>query len=637
MPPSADDVGMRPALAPRLAARGLGVVLLALAPAALAPVAQAAPRATHITSPASPSYFLDDAALTGPGDNRLMVQGRSEGASPGDAVDLRCYGTFTPEQPYVVVETGVRIAPDGTFALPDADHPTPPPLSRIADEHCVLRAVPAGTAPTALGSFTGPELLTGSDARFGLTGAGANTGLLFDHFLSVPGREGYFDYASLGACGIVYARPSAVGTVGYGRASPFDCAAYPWWRGDGTTPGLEVDGAMAYDAFGRSKLDEERGRALPGFGPMAVDERRFDPAGTSGLRETQVLQRCLGADGRPLNAITGAGCRSFADTGVRVVRTIRQEPGGARSTITDRYESADGREHRLRLLYEYDQFQAGDGATPAGYRFPGQATFGTFQQYDQVGPFPVSSGIVEIQTDATLPEGSLGNPLGAIAFSALPDAISFYGNDGFFAAWSRTVPAGGAVELTQSFVLGRRQDDVSAGARAALDAFAAPVISLAAPPTAAVTAPVHVVEGQASDNVGLTRVTVNGVAVTPGPDGAFSAPVTLVPGVNVVTAQAEDAGGRTAQAQVELVHAPAAARRCRVPKVRQKPLATAKRMLVKAGCRVGKVTAKRARRTRAGRVIDQRTRPGRLVKAGTRVGLDVARKAKPKRRSTRRG
>jgi hypothetical protein len=63
--------------------------------------------------------------------------------------------------------------------------------------------------------------------------------------------------------------PSAVGTVGYGRASPFDCAAYPWWRGDGTTPGLEVDGAIAYDAFGRSKADEERGRRLPGFGPMA--------------------------------------------------------------------------------------------------------------------------------------------------------------------------------------------------------------------------------------------------------------------------------------------------------------------------------------------------------------------------------
>jgi beta-lactam-binding protein with PASTA domain len=74
-----------------------------------------------------------------------------------------------------------------------------------------------------------------------------------------------------------------------------------------------------------------------------------------------------------------------------------------------------------------------------------------------------------------------------------------------------------------------------------------------------------------------------------------------------------------------------------VPKVRQKPLATARRLLVKAGCRVGKVTAKRARRTRPGRVIDQRTRPGRLVRAGTRVSLDVARKAKPRRRSTRRG
>src|SRR3712207_1936602 len=126
---------MRPAL--------LLAAVCAVAPAVLPTAAHGAPRTTHVTSPASPSYFLDDAALTGPGDNRLVVTGRSEGASPGDAVDLRCYGTFTPEQPYVVVETGVRIAADGTFALPDAEHPTAPPLARIADEHCVLRAVPA--------------------------------------------------------------------------------------------------------------------------------------------------------------------------------------------------------------------------------------------------------------------------------------------------------------------------------------------------------------------------------------------------------------------------------------------------------------------------------------------------------------
>jgi hypothetical protein len=627
MPPKADDTDMR-------AAWPL-VVLSTAALAAAAPAAHAAPRTTQVTSPASPAYFLDDAALTGPGDNRLTVTGTSEGASPGDRVDLRCYSTFTPEQPYVVVQEGVRIARDGTFALPDAEHPTPPPLSRVADEHCVLRAVPAGTSPTALGAFAGPELLTGSDHRVGLTDAGPNTGRLFDHFLSFPGRDGYFDYASLGACGIVYARPSAVGTVGYGRASPFDCAAYPWWRGDGTTPGLEVDGAIAYDAFGRAKLDDGRGRALPGFGPMAVDERRFDPAGTSGLRETQVLQRCLGDGGAPVSAITGAGCRAFADTGVRVVRTIRQDAGGARSTITDRYESADGAPHRLRLLYEYDQFQAGDGTAPAGYRFPGEPGFGTFQQYDQVGPFAASSGIVEIQTDATLPEGSLGNPLGAIAFSALPDSVSFYGNDGFFAAWSRTIPAEGAVELTQTFVQGRRQAEVTAAAHAAQDAFAGPEISLSPRSGARVAAAAEVVDGRASDNVALATVTVNGVPVTPGPDGAFSAPVKLVPGVNTISARAADAGGRSAEARIELVYAPRA-RRCRVPKVRQKPLATARRLLVRAGCRAGKVTAKRARRTRPGRVMDQGTRPGRLVRAGTRISLEVARKAKPHRRSARR-
>jgi hypothetical protein len=142
------------------------------------------------------------------------------------------------------------------------------------------------------------------------------------------------------------------------------------------------------------------------------------------------------------------------------------------------------------------------------------------------------------------------------------------------------------------------------------------------------------VHGRASDNVALAAVTVNGSPVTPGPDGTFSAPVRLAPGVNTVTARAADAGGRVAQAQLELVYAPA--RRCRVPRVRQKPLAVARRLLVRAGCRAGKVTAKRARRTRPGRVIDQGTRPGRLVRAGTRISLDVARKAPPRHRSVRR-
>lgn len=61
--------------------------------------------------------------------------------------------------------------------------------------------------------------------------------------------------------------------------------------------------------------------------------------------------------------------------------------------------------------------------------------------------------------------------------------------------------------------------------------------------------------------------------------------------------------------------------RCRVPRVVGKVLSAARRAIVRAGCRVGRV--RKARSTRAGRVVRQRPRPGTTTPQGTRVHLVV--------------
>jgi len=62
---------------------------------------------------------------------------------------------------------------------------------------------------------------------------------------------------------------------------------------------------------------------------------------------------------------------------------------------------------------------------------------------------------------------------------------------------------------------------------------------------------------------------------------------------------------------------------CLVPRLPGRPLAKAKRLIVKAHCRVGKITRKASRPEQKGRVLSQSPRPGRKLRAGTRVRLTV--------------
>ena len=65
--------------------------------------------------------------------------------------------------------------------------------------------------------------------------------------------------------------------------------------------------------------------------------------------------------------------------------------------------------------------------------------------------------------------------------------------------------------------------------------------------------------------------------------------------------------------------------KCKVPSVVGKTLADAKRVIIKAGCKVGTVTRVFSRARKAGKVIGQSVRAGRKVKRGTKINLVVSR------------
>jgi hypothetical protein len=68
---------------------------------------------------------------------------------------------------------------------------------------------------------------------------------------------------------------------------------------------------------------------------------------------------------------------------------------------------------------------------------------------------------------------------------------------------------------------------------------------------------------------------------------------------------------------------------CVVPKVKGKKLRAAKRAIRKAHCSVDKVRKAFSSRTRRGRVISQKPRPGKKLPAGSKVKLKLSKRKKP--------
>jgi len=65
---------------------------------------------------------------------------------------------------------------------------------------------------------------------------------------------------------------------------------------------------------------------------------------------------------------------------------------------------------------------------------------------------------------------------------------------------------------------------------------------------------------------------------------------------------------------------------CVVPKLKGKKLKNARRLLGRADCKVGKVTRRKARPSKVGKVLKQGSKPGKVLAPGSKVNLTVGKK-----------
>jgi hypothetical protein len=460
-------------------------------------------------------------------------------------------------------------------------------VSPQGERYCVLRAVPAGTTPSAVpGSVTpwqGPEVGFGQAWNYslGLGGAPNPPDTLKDYWISQSQAGAYDDYDSVSSCGLCDVWLHKPGTLE--RSNPI------WWANDAlyfhipsaepfTRSALQVDGLDAYAAMAGAVAGLQ---ASAGFPALSYDQH-VDPAtGDLTIHETSPFKTCS-----PQPAVyppTKTTCASFTDA-VVLKRTIMQTHSGRQVTIVDRWASADGAPHELDAYYDETVYDPNHATVGHEAKWNFSWTGDGFTSYATDTQIPVAGSAG--RSVLVKPDGSIGddgdgtNPIGALTYSREPSELIFrdpVSSTNSVGDWQEryklSIPATGAQTITQVYS----------------HAFSISELQpLLADATSLVGAPADPVAPSAGD-AGAPA------AVTPAP-------------------------------AAQPASAPAAVVKCRVPKLKGKTLRTAKRSLRNAHCRLGKLTRNANQRMRPGRVISSKPGAGRVRSAGARIAVTLAKR-----------
>jgi hypothetical protein len=495
---------------------------LALAPAALA----ASASFTKVTVPATGTVGpLDYNGASYP----MTVSGTSDGDS--GIVTLYCfYLNEEGDREYFAVTSSLPVQPDGTFTTSTANG------DRIGYHPCRLAALPAATDPadTSLQRYDGPRLSAVTRSTTVQSG-GPNDGKNLDFYDAVTGERGYVDFVSAGKCGLddsrVFSAPN--GLLQQESQYVWYCEAY-WPRNIQRVPGTYRSGVQV-DAF-----------LVDGAWNGVTRTTTYDAASRrTTIVETDALVKC---PSDVSDAPVGAGnCPTLSPLGVGFKRTTVVDHEALVVTETDEWTSTTGA-HTLDFLEDYDMR---GNSSRNGWRFPGESAFVNRLAVEEV---PISNPgkptSIRITMDTTRADGDPRNPRGSITFSNLPDKAVFTSTTGNFASLHSTlqIPANGTASVTRIFAQEMSLTALAPLTTEAEDRLAKPAVAFSAPAEGATVATDTVtVTGNASDNVGVSSVKVNGKTVDLS-SGSFSTLVALTPGANTVTAVATDATGNTATA-----------------------------------------------------------------------------------------
>jgi hypothetical protein len=400
-----------------------------IAALALTASAQAAVTSTEISAPARTTHVLYRTDAAHP--QTIAVAGVANG--PG-SVDIVCQVGAT----VVHVQDGVPVAANGTFAAPDA------PLDAVADgadpeypaRSCLLRAIPAGSAPAAFDAFTGPELDVSKYSRIELARTGTNDGKLGSYYLYAAGTGHEYEAGAFGACSFSGTQDrSTLEFLSWGLG----CVGSP--RDTPENDELVVDGGPAYapgSVYGGVAGSGIQG--ANGFLPLSEPDVRFDAAtGDITVDETSSLFRCAPDNSYPPLPLS---CTDFAPVGVQVHRTLSIAGDAQLVRTVDRWSSTDGHAHSLALSVDEGSClsHGNDCSTDLRYRFPGDAAYAAHDAGSaKPGPGPLQAVLVR-------DGGGAGG--GVFVAGQRADGVTFSGKDTFAFDYDRTIPATGTVTLT---------------------------------------------------------------------------------------------------------------------------------------------------------------------------------------------
>lgn len=532
------------------------VLLLALALAAIATPAQAAITSSQVTSSEAATY--DYARFTAGGvaaDNTRTISGTAVG-NASDPIDVLCVDRDGGTE-FTFGSTTLKA--DGTWTLEGV-------LSR-AEDPCSPRAVAPGAGDLAPFG-PGPQIFSGRTETLGAGGELHDWGVDAE-----PRLHGWADYYSLGSCGLcdVRWRDDAGKLSSYlwyynasvGSTYEYDADA----AGPGpnvTLPLATVDGKRAYAP---DNVQNDNGEDDPAFVGLTFEHEVDQATGDATTRSTEALMTC------------SATCNDgVADTGIRVDRTIVNTREGQVYRITDVWRNTSGGARDLSLGYMNSQ----SGGT-TGVQLPGESDFSA--RRNQVVPLAdQDAATLVVKSEHTNPIHPLTNPVGTITAAPVADDVVFTDSPTeFLLRYGFSLAPGASRTITQVYAMGGTLEDTKALGAEEEDAVVGPSVAIASPADGSTVDTSSVaVTGTASDNAGVSSVTVNGVAAAL-KDGAWSATVPLTQGDNTIKAVATDAAGNTATAARKVVFTPKAAPGVVVvnpPVVLPKPLAM---LLRKAG------------------------------------------------------
>jgi hypothetical protein len=453
---------------------------LVLAVAVAAP-AQADISASSISAPSDPRFVLDDLDASQPAT--IAVAGTATGSGSVDIVCVR--GTVMTSLGGTA--SGVPVAGDGTFSVPDAPlgQLAGAPQSYDAARTCRLHAVPSGTVPTDFSPYAGPRLGVSTYTGHRLSGAGANDGILFDYYVYAAGLGFAADYVSFGGCGIydtIMQDPVTFEELGYSLY----CNGFPV---DRALPapgrfGVKVDGAPAYapgslgGGTGGAGLQDR-----PGFPALTVEPVQLDAAtGDVTIRESDPFAKCAPDNSYPP---TTTGCASLAPVPVALARTTEHTRNGQVIRVVDRWSSTDGHAHALDLSLQQDNCFGRNCSSQIVYRFPGEAAYAPHDADDATPatgsvPGPLAAAEPLLARDAADP--TIGGT--AVLPAQSSDGATFLDDDSFTIEYAnRVVPASGELTLTHYYVSGRTPTETEQLA-AAVTASLRPLPAPPAPPAA---------------------------------------------------------------------------------------------------------------------------------------------------------